>query len=152
MSNRKTNRRAAQKPAPWLWIGAAVLALGLAAGAFIWWQSTSTVSVNGPLPTAISVADAARLRDAGAFVLDVREQSEWDSFHIPGATLIPLGQLPNRLSEVPHDKPVVVVCRTGHRSQQGRDILLQAGFTNVTSMTGGVTEWQTQGRAIATGP
>jgi rhodanese-related sulfurtransferase len=103
------------------------------------------------LPTEVSVAQAAEKRDQGAFVLDVREPSEWQQFHIPGATLIPLGELPNRLNEVPKDKEIVVVCRTGHRSAQGRDILLNAGFSKVTSMTGGVTQWQAQGLAIATG-
>jgi rhodanese-related sulfurtransferase len=90
-------------------------------------------------------------RDQGAFILDVRQPEEWQQFHIPGATLIPLGELPNRLNEVPKDKEIVVVCRTGHRSAQGRDILLNAGFPMVTSMDGGVTQWQTQGLAIATG-
>ena len=103
------------------------------------------------LPAEITVAEASAKRDQGAFILDVREPSEWTSFHIPGATLIPLGQLPDRLAEVPRDKEVVVVCRTGHRSQQGRDILLKAGFTQVTSMAGGVTQWQSLGLPIATG-
>lgn len=150
MSSRKTGRAAARKSFNWTWIGAAVavVVIGLAAGALIWWQSTQA----GTLSATVSVAEAARLRDSGAFILDVREQSEWDSFHIPGATLIPLGQLPSRLSEVPADKPVVVVCRSGNRSQQGRDILRNAGFGQVTSMAGGVNEWQAQGLAIATGP
>ena len=56
--------------------------------------------------------------------------------------------LANRLSEVPKDQQIVVVCRSGNRSQQGRDILLQAGYTKVTSMAGGVTEWKTQGFPI----
>jgi rhodanese-related sulfurtransferase len=103
------------------------------------------------LPAEISVAQASQKRDQGAFILDVREPSEWEAFHIPGATLIPLGDLPNRLSEIPKDREVVVVCRTGHRSAQGRDILLKAGFTQVTSMAGGVTSWQAQGLPIATG-
>jgi rhodanese-related sulfurtransferase len=103
------------------------------------------------LPLEISVAEASQKRDQGAFILDVRQPEEWTSFHIPGATLIPLGELPNRLNEVPKDKQVVVVCRTGHRSASGRDILLKAGFTNVTSMAGGVTQWQAQGLPIATG-
>lgn len=104
-----------------------------------------------PLPAEISVAQASEKRDQGAFILDVREPSEWQQFHIPGAVLIPLGELPNRLIEVPKDKEVVVVCRTGHRSAQGRDILLNAGYTRVTSMAGGVTQWQTQGLPIASG-
>jgi rhodanese-related sulfurtransferase len=102
-------------------------------------------------PSEISVTKAAELRDQSAFILDVRQPEEWAQFHIPGATLIPLGELPNRLNEVPKDKEIVVVCRTGHRSAQGRDILKNAGFTKVTSMTGGVTQWQSAGLPIATG-
>lgn len=103
------------------------------------------------LPPEVTADQAAKTRDQGAFILDVREPSEWIQFHIPGATLIPLGELPNRLNEVPKDREVVVVCRTGNRSAQGRDILLSAGFTKVTSMTGGVTQWQAQGLPISTG-
>ena len=103
------------------------------------------------LPKEISLQEASTLRDQGAFVLDVREPDEWAQFHIPGATLIPLGDLSERLNEIPTDQTIVVVCRSGNRSQSGRDILLNAGFINVTSMTGGVTEWQAQGLPIATG-
>lgn len=88
------------------------------------------------------------MRDDGAFILDVREQSEWDEFHIPGATLIPLGQLASRVEELPKDQEIVVVCRSGNRSQEGRDILLDAGFDKVTSMAGGVTEWRSEGYPI----
>jgi rhodanese-related sulfurtransferase len=105
----------------------------------------------GQYPSEINVSQASDLRTQGAFILDVRQPEEWAQFHIPGATLIPLGDLPNRLNEVPKDKEVVVVCRTGHRSAQGRDILKNAGFTKVTSMAGGVTQWQTAGLPIATG-
>jgi rhodanese-related sulfurtransferase len=97
------------------------------------------------LPHNIGVSEAARLRDAGAFILDVREPFEWDEIHIPGATLIPLDTLASRMSDVPRDKPIVVVCRSGNRSQHGRDILLNAGFTNVTSLDGGMRAWQTAG-------
>lgn len=103
------------------------------------------------LPLEISVAQAAQAKDEGAFILDVRQPEEWAQFHIPGATLIPLGELPNRLNEIPKDREVIVVCRSGNRSAQGRDILLRAGYTLVTSMAGGVTEWQAQGLPIATG-
>jgi rhodanese-related sulfurtransferase len=77
----------------------------------------------------------------------VREQDEWDAFHIPGATLIPLGQLQTRLDELPKDREIIVVCRGG-RSKQGRDMLLAAGFTEVVSMTGGVTAWSNAGLPI----
>jgi rhodanese-related sulfurtransferase len=131
----------------WGWIAVAIVLIAIVGIVVI----KQTPPAATPLAKDITVSEAAKLRDQGAFVLDVREPSEWIQFHIPGATLIPLGELPNRLNEVPRDKTVVVVCRTGHRSAQGRDILLNAGFTNVTSMTGGVTQWQTDGLPLATG-
>ncbi len=132
----------------WGWVAIAAGLIVLLLAGFLLSQPKDQAASLAP---EISVAQATQLRDQGAFILDVREPSEWTSFHIPGATLIPLGSLAGRVSEVPKDKPVVVVCRTGHRSQQGRDILQQAGFTNVTSMAGGVTEWQAQGLPIASG-
>ena len=100
------------------------------------------------LPPTISVDDAYGKYQSGAFVLDVRTLEEWNEFHAPNTTLIPLDQLPARLNEVPHDQEIVVVCRSGNRSQQGRDILLNAGFEQVTSMTGGLNEWRTKGYPI----
>jgi rhodanese-related sulfurtransferase len=97
------------------------------------------------LPHAIPASRAYELYQDGAFVLDVRTQEEWNEYHVPNTTLIPLEQLPARLSEVPRDRQVVVVCRSGNRSQQGRDILLNAGFEQVTSMTGGLNEWRASG-------
>jgi rhodanese-related sulfurtransferase len=120
----------------------------------------ATVAATGPatasaaattLPLTVGVAQAAALKDRGAFVLDVREPNEWATGHIRGATLIPLGQLADRTGEVPRDRTVVVVCHTGNRSAQGRDILRQAGFTNVTSMTGGMAAWIAAGLPIQTG-
>ena len=103
------------------------------------------------LPAEITVNQAVQLRDQGAYILDVREPDEWAQFHIQGATLIPLEELLNRLSEVPKDRKVIVVCRTGHRSAQGRDILKAAGYSQVTSMIGGLTQWQAQGLPLTTG-
>ncbi len=107
-------------------------------------------SIRG-LPAEVSVAEALALRDAGAFVLDVREPGEWATVHIPGATLIPLGDLATRLAEVPRDREVVVVCHSGNRSARGRDVLLGAGYPSVTSMTGGMTAWSAAGYPTTTG-
>jgi rhodanese-related sulfurtransferase len=108
--------------------------------------------VSAALPAEISVADAAVRREAGAFVLDVRQPDEWNAVHIPGSTLIPLDQLEARLGEVPKDKEVVVVCRSGNRSKQGRDILKNAGFPQVTSMSGGLTQWSAANLPTVSGP
>jgi rhodanese-related sulfurtransferase len=144
----KRKQPALRKSFPvWGWIVLAVILVAIVGVVFF----QNSQSASNSIATEISVDQAAKLRDQGAFLLDVREQSEWTQFHIPGATLIPLGELPNRLTEVPKDKEVVVVCRTGHRSAQGRDILLKAGYTKVTSMAGGVTQWQSKGLPIATG-
>ena len=94
-----------------------------------------------------------RLIGEGALLVDVREPREVQAlaFDVPNIVSIPLSELETRWSEIPKDREVVVVCRTGHRSAQGRDILLKAGYTKVTSMAGGVTQWQAQGLPVAAG-
>jgi len=59
--------------------------------------------------------------------------------------LIPLDELEDRLDEVPRDQDIVVICRSGNRSQVGRDILQTAGFPRVTSVNGGLTAWKAAG-------
>ena len=88
------------------------------------------------LAREVSVDEGYQMVQNGTYVVDVRTQEEWDEYHVPDTTLIPLDQLPNRLNEVPKDKTILVVCRSGNRSQEGRDILLSAGY-NATSMAGG---------------
>ena len=68
--------------------------------------------------------------------------------HIPGVTLIPLDDVPNRLNEIPKDKPVIVTCRSGNRSGQVTDFLRQQGYTNVHNMTGGINAWQQAGYVV----
>lgn len=130
-----------------LWVVGIIAILIVAAAILLLNQDeeTEAESATAALPAEISVADAAQMRDDGAFVLDVREQDEWDAVHIPGAHLIPLGELPDRLNELPQDQEIVVVCRSGNRSATGRDILKEAGFSQVTSMAGGMNEWQAAG-------
>lgn len=103
-------------------------------------------------PEEISVAEAYQMREDGAFILDVREPDEWEAGHIPGATLIPLGQLSARISEVPQGVDIVVVCRSGNRSFDAAIILLEAGYEQVFSMDGGVSEWIIAGYESVTGP
>lgn len=110
-------------------------------------RNSATPASNVLSPT-INVSQAYDLYQAGAFVLDVRTVEEWNEFHAPNTTLIPLDQLASRLSEVPRERQIVVVCRSGNRSQQGRDILLSAGFEQVTSMAGGLNEWRASGFPI----
>lgn len=91
---------------------------------------------------------AAIKEDPGVIVLDVREQYEYDEGHIPGVTLIPMAEIPNRLSEIPTDKQVIVTCRSGNRSGQVTDFLREQGFDNVHNMTGGILAWQAAGLTV----
>jgi rhodanese-related sulfurtransferase len=76
----------------------------------------------------------------------VRQSEEWAPplGHIDGAKLIPLPELEARIGEIAgwRDQPVVVVCRTGRRSEIARKALESAGFTNVANMSGGMVEWR----------
>lgn len=113
--------------------------------------ATAGAAASAALPAEVDVTTAASMQQAGAFMLDVREPDEWAAGHIEGATLIPLGELAARAAEVPADQQVVVVCRSGNRSAQGRDILLGAGLPAVTSMAGGMNEWAGAGNKVVTG-
>ena len=75
------------------------------------------------------------------FVLDVRQPQEYAKKHINGATLIPLGELPHRLSEVPKDTPVIVYCRSGNRSARAVAYLMDQGYINIHNLTGGMIVW-----------
>jgi len=147
-SHRKNNT-------PWLkWIlfgGLGLVLLAVAAG-LLMNRPGDTTSTAKPLPAEVSVDDAYKLYSEGTFLLDVRTQEEWTEYHVPETTLIPLDQLPARLAEVPTDQTIVVVCRSGNRSQQGRDILKQAGYIQVTSMAGGLKTWQAKGYPVTNGP
>lgn len=134
----------------WVWVIAIVAVAVIGLAAFNLMNQGSSPAAQAA-PREISVDTAYEKREAGAFILDVREQYEWDQVHIPGATLIPLAQLPNRLSEVPAGQEIVVVCRSGNRSQEGRDILRSAGFEQVSSMAGGMNVWSAKGYPTASG-
>ena len=82
-----------------------------------------------------------RLSKGDVFLLDVREPREWDIARIEGAKLIPLGELPKRLSEVPRDQDVIVQCKTGVRSAKAVNLLREQGFTRVKNLKGGIIDW-----------
>ena len=132
---------------PWLWLSLlsallAVISLGIASCGAAPAQVRDETTT---LPAEISIYEAHELYQEGVFFLDVRTQEEWVEFHAPNSTLIPLDQLESRIHEVPDDEQIVVVCRSGNRSQAGRDILLENGFEQVTSMAGGLNAWRSSG-------
>ena len=100
------------------------------------------------LPVNIDIKTANSLRgNPDVVFIDVREDFEFAAGHIPEATLIPLGQLPSRLHEIPKDKTVVAVCRSDNRSGQATQFLRQAGF-DVHNMLGGMIAWEQAGLDI----
>jgi len=114
--------------------------------------SSGTSAGTTSLARDVSTDQAYQMyQQSDVLFVDVREQFEWDEYHAPNATLIPLGELASRVNEVSKDKKIVVVCRSGNRSQEGRDILLAAGF-DATSMTGGLKEWYAKGYPVVGAP
>lgn len=97
------------------------------------------------LPATVDAKTVNSLRgNPDVVLIDVREPDEFAAGHIPEATLIPLGQLSSRLSEIPKDKTVVAVCRSGNRSGQATELLRQAGF-DAHNMSGGMISWEQAG-------
>ena len=102
------------------------------------------------MPVNIDAQQLEQIRNRDdVVVLDVREDWEYAEGHIPGAVLIPLGQIPDRLNEIPADKTVVAVCRSGNRSNQATQFLRQEGFDNIHNMTGGMNSWVQSGFQVA---
>lgn len=75
------------------------------------------------------------------YILDVREPAEFAFGHIPGACSIPLGDIENKMDEIPKDRPVYVICRTGTRSDIAAQLLAGKGFENVINVLPGMSEW-----------
>ncbi|MGE4537712.1 MAG: rhodanese-like domain-containing protein [Desulfovibrio sp.] len=90
----------------------------------------------------------AKSRPEDLTLLDVRMEQEYEEFHLPGAKLLPLPDLPDRLGDISRDKPVVVYCRSGGRSAAAAKLLSGAGFPHIINMLGGAMAWQ---GAAATG-
>lgn len=94
----------------------------------------------------ISVSDLKRRHDAGedVMLLDVREPDELEIASIPWATVIPIGQVPERIGELPRDKPIAVMCHAGGRSSRVTEFLAASGYDNAMNVTGGITAWSDQ--------
>jgi adenylyltransferase/sulfurtransferase len=75
------------------------------------------------------------------FLLDVREPNEFQIGRIPGSTLIPLGEVPQRFNEIPRNKEIVVHCKMGARSARAAAFLRQQGFKSVKNLKGGILDW-----------
>ncbi|MDD4964777.1 MAG: rhodanese-like domain-containing protein [Gallionella sp.] len=113
--------------------------------AYVGWQQFNP-------PAGIAVAEAQTMVQQGAYLLDVREVAEYAEGHAPNAHLIPLGELSGRLQEVVayKDKPIVVICRSGRRSAKAVQLLKEAGYSQVSNISGGITAWGKAGLPVVT--
>ncbi len=137
---RRDHRKSQKRNLAPLWIG--IGAVVIVAAALLLFKPGS------PTVNEITPAVAYEKYQAGALVVDVRTQDEWNQGHIAKSTLIPLDELPNRLNELPKDRDIVVVCHSGVRAKEGANILLNAGFTRVSCLSGGLQAWVDAGYPI----
>lgn len=99
----------------------------------------------------IGVDELAEARAAGAPVIDVRETDEYESGHVPGAVHIPLGEVPQRIDEVPQEGTVYVICQGGGRSARATQWYRNQGIEAI-NVAGGTKAWMDGGRPVVEGP
>lgn len=105
------------------------------------------------LPLTLTPREAADLLAGpdAPLLIDVREESEWNEMHIPGAVLIPLSQFVTRQGEIPEGRALIMQCRSGGRSGQAALALRLAGRANVANLAGGITDWEAAGLPVTYG-
>lgn len=105
------------------------------------------------LPLTLAPAEAAALLEGldAPLMIDVREESEWNEVHIPGALLIPLSQFVARQDEIPAGRALIMQCHSGGRSGQAALALRTAGRTNVANLAGGIIDWEAAGLPVEYG-
>jgi phage shock protein E len=101
-----------------------------------------------PLYASIRMHDRVR----PAVLVDVREADEFRDVRVPGSLFIPMSELGARVDEVPRDRPVLVICAAGSRSQQVAGYLLQQGWEDVGNVAGGIGTWERMGLEVRRGP
>lgn len=93
----------------------------------------------------VTPEEGQRRVQAGALLVDVREPNEFDEVHAQGAHLLPLSEFEARFQELPKDRPLVMICRSGARSARAGQYLLENGYTDVVNLEGGTLAWKDAG-------
>jgi len=103
---------------------------------------------------SVSAEQAAELQSDGAaaLIVDVREPREFESLRAPGAVLLPLADFAVRYRELPGDRPLLLLCRSGARSLRATAFLVQQGFADVANVDGGMIAWKNAGLPVRSGP
>ncbi len=107
----------------------------------------------GPGVPSVDVKQAAEMQgdDGGALIVDVREPNEYAQIRARGAVLLPLGRLNGRVRDLPRDREILLMCRTGGRSANATQFLAANGFENVTNVSGGIVAWHNAGLPTSSG-
>ena len=111
-------------------------------------QSQTSIRPSGGI-TQLSVKEAnSRLGARDVQFIDVRTEQEYSAGHAVGARNLPLDKLEAQMNSLDKARPVYVICQTGRRSQQGSEVLQQAGFGEIYNINGGTSEWAAAGLPI----
>lgn len=122
-----------------------IIAVAFVSGGMLVWPL-----VNRQLAGAtVNTLAATRLMNDGAVILDVRDNAAWSAGHLNGSRNIPLAELPQRASELPSGKAVVVACETGNRAAKAAAALRKAGRTEVFCLEGGISAWKQAGLPVS---
>lgn len=106
----------------------------------------SSLTIHAELDEDLNVSTVKALHEKKAvYLIDVREQWEFKKSHIDGVSLIPLRHLPQKLDTLPTDKPIILLCASGFRSDKARNLLEAEGFKDVHHMIGGMQAWEQAG-------
>lgn len=105
----------------------------------------------GGIPS-ISVRDAAaEVEDGAALIVDVRERDEFAAERVAGVALVPLSEFVARYQELPKDRPLLMMCAAGSRSQSATMYLIQNGWPDVRNVVGGIIAWRAAGLPTTNG-
>lgn len=102
------------------------------------------------MPQICTPADVRRILEGAGDcqLVDVREYPEYAGGHVPGARLLPLGEVSGRLGELDKSRPVVLICKSGGRARKAAEVLEQAGCGQVRVLDGGTDAWIAAGLAV----
>jgi len=112
---------------------------------FLTVMSVFLLSGCGGVPELLTPAETLDAQNKGALIVDIRTAEDFKQFHIPKSINIPVLELSSSFDQMPLDQHIVLVCNLGRSSLEARDILLEAGYSSVSSMEGGVMAWYDAG-------
>jgi rhodanese-related sulfurtransferase len=121
-----------------------LIAVALVSGGMLLWPLVN----RGLAGASVNTLQATRLINDGAVVLDVREPAEFAAGHLANSRNIPVGDLDKRVTDLPANKPVIVVCASGSRAARAASSLRKAGRTDVFCLDGGLSGWQQAGLPV----